>query len=173
MRNAATLIVVAVVAGIVGGWVGSTGARRGAYAEDELKYPYLSESYNMYYTPTWADWQQMTLNVIYDSEGALSDKLIMTSSSVFLLPSGMNVHVDTKAQPSWSVYQGNGRFSVSDPEVSAAYSEAAEVVLALIRIHFPAAMSGLGDDEIEIAFFIQGAEVGTWSDGNMRLEGEA
>lgn len=103
----------------------------------------------------------------------LTDRLIKKSFNADIIqstaekPSNIMAMVDTLTQPIWNVYRGNGRFSVSDRELRATYQEAGTVVCKDICGFFPVSM-----DRVTIQFSINGAYVGVWRDGVMKLAGE-
>lgn len=134
------------------------------------KYPYLSNLYNESYTPTFADWRALDLTAAHNNESYLSDKLIKTGFGVYLLPTGITVGVGTKTQPSWDTYLGNGRFSVSDRELRAAYLEAVEEIFEIIDLAFIG--SGLQRSHVKIIFSIRGSDVATFKNNQLKLEGE-
>jgi len=142
-------------------------------AQEGLKYPYLPAEYSELYLPTKAEWRGMQLTANQNCEGSLSDKLIKTHLQTFVLPTGIILSVDTKPQPGWNVYLGNGRFSCSDREVRAAYAEAADRgsgtdIMNLVRLSLP----GIADEDVVMHFYIRGGSVGTWTDGVMTLVGD-
>ena len=143
-------------------------------AQEGLKYPYLPAEYSKLYIPTRAEWEVVCLTAVQNYEGALSDKLRQTHVAVRAMPtSGLVLLVDTKPQPGWNVYRGNGRWNCSDRELRAAYEEAADSTSALsimpmVRSFFP----GIANKDVEIQFFVNGGSVGAWTDGVMTLAGD-
>jgi len=135
-------------------------------------YPFLSDSYNAEHIPIFAQWMELEFTAVHNHESYLTDKLVRTDCVAYLLEDRLSICVDTRTQPGWDVYLGEGRFSVSDRELRAAYTEATNRILKDIRIYFPEKESGLSDQEIEIAFAIYGSEVGVWKGGVFKLEGE-
>lgn len=169
MRKRTVLIVVGVLVllllGSFLGWaVASNHGRK--------RCPFLSDFYNEEIPLTMADWEVLYFTAYNNCEEYLTDKLIQESCKAFLLEMGLTVTVNTKTQSPWNVYLGEGRFSVSDRELRAAYIEAAERVLENIRIYFSEEGSGLSDQEITINFAIRGSPIGTWRGGSFKLAGE-
>ena len=141
-------------------------------AQEGLLYPYLPDVYSERYIPTLAEWRALDLTAHWNYEGGLTERLIRTSLEASALDRDLVLLVGTKPQPNWPVYS-NGRFTCSDREVRAAYQEAADslgspCIMATVRNHFP----GIADKDVQIQFFIDGGEVGTWQGGKMTLEGE-
>ena len=100
----------------------------------------------------------------------LTERLQQTSFTAYWHFDTHELHlfVDTRPQPDWPTYLGNGRFSCSDREVRAAYEEAATNVMERVRYYFPR----ITDRQVTIDFAVLGAPVGTWRGGRMVLEGE-
>jgi len=136
------------------------------------QFPFLSDRANETFIPTLEEWQVLDFNATFNVEQYLTDKLIQTGCSARLQKNKLVIVVGTHTQPTWEVYLSNGRVSVSDREIRAAYTGGAEQVLKNIRHYFPEKESGLSDQEIEIQFFIHGSEVGVWRGGTFKLAGE-
>ena len=147
----------------VGGFVAGV-----VVAQEARKYPYLPEKYSEAYTPTLAEWRGIVLCSICNSSSYLTDRLLRCSMVAVAKPAHLFVNVDTKTQPGWNTYLGNGRFSCSDREVRAAYEEAAAEGMQFVWVLFPE----ISESDVQIEFQIQGALVGTWQGGKMTLEGE-
>lgn len=135
---------------------------------------YMSESS---YVPSMEEWSSLLTTAYNNSQIYLTDNLLATSMTVEYLwwnaiQSGLpsyHIAVNTTTQPGWSVYMGNGRFSVSDRVVRAAYNAAAQyIVTQLLRGN----LTERPHDDILITFYIHGAEVGYWTNGMMTLAGE-
>lgn len=82
--------------------------------------------------------------------------------------SRLELLVDTRTQPDWNTYLGEGRFNCSDREVGAAYEEAGKQLMQRVSWYFPV----LDVEKVTIEFFIMGVPVGTWQAGKMTLAGE-
>lgn len=115
-----------------------------------------------------AEWQALKLTAYSNTEVGVTDRLIRTSCAALTLPSGLNLIVDTRTQPAWDVYLGNGQFACPDREVRAAYQEAVEPIIRYTHAFFPE----IADKDIQIDFFMHNSEVGSWQGGKMTLEGE-
>ncbi|NPV54739.1 MAG: hypothetical protein HPY71_14690 [Firmicutes bacterium] len=119
------------------------------------------------------DWKAFKLTARLNTGGwALAQKLNQVSFTV--VPSvvdrlKLEAQVNTTCQPSWNFYLGQGRFSVSDREVRAAYEEAGNYVF---EEYIQPVFSQVSKNEVKITFFIQSYEVGTWRNGVMKLKGE-
>ena len=138
-------------------------------AQEDRRFPYLPEKYELAYVPTLAEWRALWFTAYQNCTDALSDGLVKTSANIHLAdPSCLKVEVDTETQSGWDVYLGNGRFSCSDGEVRAAYEEAAEELMVPLRFCF----REIADDDVRIAFAIKSSPVGTWQGGKMTLKGE-
>lgn len=144
-------------------------------------------------TNEWTQWRDSELRITayQNCEEALSEKLTKTSLRAYYSPDYVNmlvgageettftVYVDTKTQPTWNVHLGQGRFSASDREVRLAYQEAADYVFeTMIEPSLPIAYTHPSESEeptdvtFVIHFTVQGYEVGTWTNGVMKLAGE-
>lgn len=129
------------------------------------------------HVPSAEEWGSLLTTAYSNSEMYLTDNLVSASMTVEHLwwsaieadsPSYL-ISVNTKTQPGWNVYIGNGRFSVSDRVVRAAYRDAAQYIVSELLMGSVAAVP---HEEILIAFYINGVEVGYWRDGEMILAGE-
>ncbi len=125
------------------------------------------------FVPQKDEWGSLYLTAYLNTGGwALTQKLNRTSFTV--VPSTadglkLEAEVNTTCQPTWNFHLGQGRFSVSDREVRAAYEEAGNYVF---ENYIKPAFSQVSRNEVKITFFIQGYEVGTWHNGVMKLKGE-
>lgn len=133
----------------------------------EKKYPFLSDLYNSPHFLTVADWQALQMAIKYSHSG-LTDKLLIETMDV-ILTDRLLVIVDTYIQPGWKVNFSKGKFIVSDKEIKAAYTEASEEVLKIIRIVFPGDTSGLSDKDIRIIFSIRLHSVGLYEKGKFKM----
>ena len=156
---------VLIVLGGLGGWAVASN-------QEYKKHSYLSDLFNVECTPTFADWSALKFTAANNSEGFLTDKLIRTGCLLLLMEHELEVFIGTHTQPDWNMYLGNGRFSVSDRELRAAYIEAVDEILSMIRTYFPEEESDLSDHEIAMYFAIHGTSVGTWQGGVFKLGGE-
>jgi len=118
------------------------------------------------------DWEWLVLESIAKNNAfdALTEKLCKIGFDLAYLPwqpgnETLIAVVNTTTQPAWNYHIGQGKFSVSDREVRAAYMEAAEYVKSKLLPSLPA-------KTVIIEFLIQGYKVGTWTNGVMKLVGE-
>ncbi|MFH1550571.1 MAG: hypothetical protein ABIH04_08440, partial [Planctomycetota bacterium] len=134
-------------------------------------HPYFSPDYNKPYPISRAEYRELLLTTDFNCEETLTAKLMKISLKCYLLKSRLEIVVGTVCQPEWNKYRSRGKWIVSDKELCAAYTEAAEEVLVMVRMpyYFPKAESGLTDDEITIKFLIQGKPLGEWQNGEFTL----
>jgi len=158
-----TVVGVIVVLSFLAGW---------AVAQETLKYPSLPAAYSAPYMPTLGEWRALEFTAHENCSEFLTNRLIRRSCRAHLSPEGLKVIVDTRPQPTWDVYLGNGRFACSDRELRAAYEEAADGSSTSIMNYVRALFPGIDSNHVVIEFGIQGSLVGTWHNGRMTLEGE-
>lgn len=117
---------------------------------------------------TLAEWKSLKLMAAGNYKDNLTEKLINCSFETLPFPDYFYVNVDTKCQPDWNVFLENGRFNVSDREIRAAYSEAGDMIIKIVKTSLP----DIDKKYIKIYFFIQGEGVGRYTNGKMLLVGE-
>ena len=172
------LLLIAFTAGIAGAFFyeNLAPAKAGgdkAVGKDDPKglHTYFSPDYNKAYPLTAAEYRELLFTTDFNCEEPLTEKLMKISLKCYLLKSRLEVVVGTVCQPGWNMYRRDGKWAVSDKELCAAYTEAAEEVLVMVHMpyYFPKGESGLTDDEITVKFLIQGEPLGEWRDGEFTL----
>jgi hypothetical protein len=128
------------------------------------------------YVPDATEWKILNMTTVHNCSGwALTDKLVKTSFVINRISSlgdpdlKLRAFVNTATQPSWNNHLGSGRFSVSDREVRAAFLDAGNYVFTSI---IQQSFYDVAPNDVEIVFYIQGFEVGTWYNSVMTLKGE-
>jgi len=129
------------------------------------------------YIPSEMEWEILKMTASENNESFLSTKLNKQGFDAAIIYNDkdkkheISVFIDTITQPIWNVYLGDGRFSVSDREVRAAYNEAAIFIRDnIIGKRFN---DIIGEDyNIVIYFTNRGSSIGVWTNGVMKLSGE-
>jgi hypothetical protein len=128
------------------------------------------------YIPNKNEWELLRFIAANSCESFLTDNLKIQSvngkTDVKFNPDfkrGIILFISTTAQPSWSnYYLGNGKFNLSDRELRAEYSKAANSIKKQLNHYID-----ISDfDYLIIHFAIRGSDIGTWTDGVMKLKGE-
>lgn len=132
------------------------------------------------YIPGYGEWKALEFTLRYNHPGiGLTDKLQLWGVQAYYIPNPdddgvkVKVFVNTDTQPSWRYHLGQGKFSVSDREIRAAYTEAANVVTDWVkRIDFFGPLLMLDESLLEVVFTVCHYPVGAWRNGILKLEGE-
>lgn len=126
---------------------------------------------------TRGEYDALRLTAYLSGEQFLTTKLKTVTVRVYHVGGtwaigGLAVEVNTATQPSWNVYLGRGRFSVSDRELRAAYTEAGAAFAEMVRAEIDTTTDAY---ILVVHFAIRGSSVGRWNgwgDGVLTLEGE-
>lgn len=133
--------------------------------------------WNGAYIPSRVEWEVQKMVAEENNESFLSTKLNKQGLSANMFYNSvekkqeLSIYIDTNTQATWNVYLGNGRFSVSDREVKAAYIEAGTFVKnEIVGKRFDEIVSS--DFNVVVYFSNRGSSVGVWKNGDMKLTGE-
>lgn len=129
------------------------------------------------YIPNYTEWNLLKYVSENSNQRYLTDNLILTSVSANEdlqirenLEIDLQINVNTAPQPIWEKYYlGNGKFNLTDREVRGEYLEAGNRIVREINNYVDTSKIF---SHIIIHFAIRGSEVGTWTDGVMKLKGE-
>lgn len=132
------------------------------------------------FIPSISEWNLLKFVADNNSDQYLTDNLIMYSIrmdekwsfSDNEITRKLQFYVNTRPQPNWDdYYLGNGKFSLQDRELRAEYTNAGYKIITLLTNYIDVEELKRYD-YMNIDFSIYGSEVGTWTNGEMKLKGE-
>ena len=134
-------------------------------ARPQAEYPYLPAGFSAPYLPTVADWQAMTLNAVNASTTRISTHFDRNSLACILTPERLVLTMDLAPRPSWTHYQGGGKFTGDRARAERDLQAAVDIALATARGYLP----GLKDEDVALLLSINSEIAGQWANGKLSL----